>query len=160
MMANLSAILARRGKSSQISMPGTLVGMGRNSPRTSDGASGLRSHMSWWLGPPDRWTLMSALELVLPSLASRRRRSGSARPPRPIAPIFRKLRRATPSQLGNRSPVMVNMVRPPSNLSIVRLVVEQEFLRVDQGPDDVLERRGTVLRLELPDVRRRVLHLV
>src|ERR1043165_7424788 len=162
MRTYLSAILARRGKSSQISMPGTLVGMGRNSPRTSDGASGLRSHMSWWLGPPDRWTLMIALEVVLPSRASARRRSGRAKPPRPIAPILRKLRRAMPSQLGNRSPVMVNMVRPPFTplLSRFPLVVEEEFLRIDQGPDDVLEGRRAVLRFELRDVRRRVLHLV
>ena len=38
-----SATLACRGKSSQISMPGTLVRMGRKSPRNSDGASGFMS---------------------------------------------------------------------------------------------------------------------
>ena len=54
MMANLSIILAMRGNSSQIWIPGTLVWIGLNSPRTSAGASGLRSHMSMCGGPPGR----------------------------------------------------------------------------------------------------------
>ena len=37
---------ATRGISSEISMPGTLVGIGRKSPRISEGASGLRSNKS------------------------------------------------------------------------------------------------------------------
>ena len=39
---------------SQTWMPGTLVSIGRNVPRTASGASGLRSHMSMWAGPPER----------------------------------------------------------------------------------------------------------
>ncbi len=54
MKTNLSAICAMRGKCSQMRMPGTLVSMGLNSPRMSTGASGLRSHMSMWGGPPGR----------------------------------------------------------------------------------------------------------
>src|SRR5438445_631049 len=49
--ANLSHIRACRGKCSQICTPGTLVWMGRNSPRYSTGASGLRSYMSMCDGP-------------------------------------------------------------------------------------------------------------
>jgi hypothetical protein len=52
MMENLSVHLAMFGINSLICVPGTLVGMGRNSPRISEGASGLRSNMSMWLGPP------------------------------------------------------------------------------------------------------------
>ncbi len=37
---------AIRGSISQIWIPGTLVGMGLNSPRISLGASGFRSYMS------------------------------------------------------------------------------------------------------------------
>ena len=54
MMANLSIIFAMRGKCSQMSMPGTFVLIGLNSPRMSTGASGFKSHMSWWGGPPGR----------------------------------------------------------------------------------------------------------
>ena len=46
MMVNLSIILASRGMCSQISMPGTLVAIGRNEPRISAGAFILRSYMS------------------------------------------------------------------------------------------------------------------
>ena len=52
MSAKRSASQARRGRCPQISMPGTLVRIGRNSPRYSDGASGLRSNVSMWLGLP------------------------------------------------------------------------------------------------------------
>ncbi len=61
MTANLSIIFASRGNTSQMSMPGTAVLIGLNSPRTSAGASGLRSHRSWCGGPPPRKTLMTAL---------------------------------------------------------------------------------------------------
>ena len=46
MTANLSMRVASFGKTSQICRPETFVSIGRNSPRTSLGASGLRSHMS------------------------------------------------------------------------------------------------------------------
>ena len=47
MNASLSAIFARRGNSSQISMPGTFVLIGENSPRISEGAS----HQRYLEGP-------------------------------------------------------------------------------------------------------------
>ena len=43
---------ANFGKCSLIWMPGTDVSIGRNSPRMLSGASGLRSNVSRWLGPP------------------------------------------------------------------------------------------------------------
>ena len=49
------------GNTSQISMPGTLVAIGLNSPRISAGASVLISHMSWCGGPPPRKILITAL---------------------------------------------------------------------------------------------------
>src|SRR6516165_11875982 len=48
----LSACRARSGKSSQISIPATLVWMGEKGPRYSLGASGFMSQVSSWLGPP------------------------------------------------------------------------------------------------------------
>ena len=54
MMANLSIIFDNKGICSQILIPGTLVAIGLNDPRISEGASILRSNMSWWEGPPDR----------------------------------------------------------------------------------------------------------
>ena len=52
---------AMRGNCSQISMPGTLVLIGLNSPRISAGASIFRSNMSWCGGPPGRKIMMIAL---------------------------------------------------------------------------------------------------
>ena len=52
-MENLSAHLAMLGINSPIWVPGTLVGIGRNSPRISEGALGFKSYMSMWLGPPN-----------------------------------------------------------------------------------------------------------
>jgi hypothetical protein len=46
MMANFSIIPASRGKCSQISIPGTLVAIGRKLPRISAGASIFKSTMS------------------------------------------------------------------------------------------------------------------
>src|SRR5258708_203784 len=51
MGTSLSAIFASRGRSSQNWMPSTFVGMGRNLPRTSAGASILRANVSWCAGP-------------------------------------------------------------------------------------------------------------
>src|SRR5215510_2770831 len=101
MMANLSIILAMRGKSSQIWMPGTLVEIGLNSPRTSIGAFGLRSKLSIWEGPPGMKMLMTDLwELPVPALASKERRLESDNPPAAIPPILRKDRRDTGAQSG------------------------------------------------------------
>src|SRR4051812_10667980 len=52
MSETLSSSPAWSGKSSHTSRPGTLVAIGRNGPRYSVGASGLRSYVSSWLGPP------------------------------------------------------------------------------------------------------------
>jgi hypothetical protein len=51
---SLSAICVCIGISSEISMPETFVLIGRNSPRYSVGAAGLRSYVSMWVGPPGK----------------------------------------------------------------------------------------------------------
>ena len=55
---NLSACFAIFGKISLIWMPGTLVLIGWNGPRISAGAFGFMSHVSSWLGPPTRNSMM------------------------------------------------------------------------------------------------------
>ena len=56
-----SAQLASRGRCSEISSPGTTVGIGANSPRYSAGACGLRSKVSMWLIPPHSQSTISDL---------------------------------------------------------------------------------------------------
>ena len=66
----MSAILACIGISSQISMPGTLVLIGLNSPRYSRGASGFMSYMSRCDGPPLKKIMM--IDLCRPPAGHRR----------------------------------------------------------------------------------------
>ena len=54
MTQNLSETWASRGRCSLISRPGVRQAIGRNGPRIFSGASGLRSKVSSWLGPPNR----------------------------------------------------------------------------------------------------------
>ena len=58
-MLILSITAAWRGSWSEIRMPGTFVGMVPNGPRTWLVASGLGSHMSIWLGPPESQNKMT-----------------------------------------------------------------------------------------------------
>src|SRR5438105_2786495 len=62
-MASLSAWRARRGSSSEIWMPETLVAIGLNSPRTVSGAWGFMSQRSMWLGAPQLKMRMTAFAL-------------------------------------------------------------------------------------------------
>src|SRR4029434_6919801 len=104
-MENLSASFACSGNISQMSMPETLVLMGRNSPRISEGASGFISYMSIWLrhttqanththasglGPPQRQIMITDLSRFVGEAepaALRRRKSERVRPPRASAPV-------------------------------------------------------------------------
>ena len=56
---SLSAIAACIGRCSQNRTPGRRVAIVPNGPRTSAGASGLGSHMSRWLGPPESQKTMT-----------------------------------------------------------------------------------------------------
>src|ERR1044072_2266803 len=114
-MENLSASFAWSGSISEISMPETFVLMGLNSPRISEGASGFMSYMSMWLGPPPRQIMMTDLSRfpggTAPSALSRRN-GGSVNPPSASAPVFKKLRRESPSQNRPDLPLKkVNMQR-------------------------------------------------
>src|SRR5208283_1328487 len=66
MSVYLSACWARSGITSLNWMPSTLVLMGLNSPRMLEGASGLGSQMSMWLGPPWRNSRMTDLAWPYP----------------------------------------------------------------------------------------------
>src|SRR5436305_707232 len=89
-------------------MPSTLVLMGLNSPRMLEGASGLGSQMSMWLGPPCRKSMMTDLAapkalLVDYALAGapndfQERYSGRFSPSNPAPPTLSNSRRDQPSQ--------------------------------------------------------------
>ena len=98
-----SMTFASPGMCSQIETPGAAVAIGRNSPRISSGASGLRSHMSIVAGPPESqiWITpvagFSARASGAPR-ASARSASGRASPSSPATPTRRTSRRWNPSQ--------------------------------------------------------------
>ena len=92
--ANLSAMAAWCGSSSQSSMPGTLVLIGWNSPRHSRGASGFMSYMSSWLGPPPREIMITLFEPTRSATwpaASSRNKSASANDPAESATDAKKI---------------------------------------------------------------------
>src|SRR5438876_7888920 len=103
-------------------IPGTFERSVLNSPRTFDGASGLRSQMSMWLGPPCRKIRMTDFALPQPVLplaeseadsepsACNRRMSPSARPNTPAPPIRMNSRRLQPSQVQPGFPGMDSIV--------------------------------------------------
>ena len=132
--AALSIRPASCGKTSQISMPGTLVAIGLNSPRISAGASVLISHMSWCGGPPPRKMLITALcEDRVPARASARNKSArdnDIRLPIERPPMRMKSRRRIPSQNDEVSlePKIVSIQsssRKVSSFNTFRLVVMQ-----------------------------------
>src|SRR5207253_11493216 len=67
-IAYLSAHLARNGMCWEISMPGTLVFIGRDSPRYSAGEFGFRSQMSWCAGAPVMNTRITDLAFGPPTV--------------------------------------------------------------------------------------------
>ena len=105
MIDSLSMIRACSGRCSQTRMPGTRVAIDRYGPRISAGASGLGSHMSIWLGPPESQNRMTALRSAagVSARADRRSRSASPKPARPATPVCKNQRREptrTRSRLG------------------------------------------------------------
>ena len=66
-------------------------------PRISPGASGLGSHVSMWLGPPEsQKRITEVLRTVPPAVVARARlckRAGSDSPARPVRPVCRNHRR-------------------------------------------------------------------
>src|SRR5437879_5625488 len=97
-------------------VPVTLVRIGLNGPRTSAGASGFRSHISSWLGPPSRKIKMHACAgagVGVDAFACISSSHGKLRPPSmPDAPMRRKLRREMPSQVLLEEPKGIRMIDP------------------------------------------------
>src|SRR5690606_37916448 len=97
-------------------MPGTFVVTGLNSPRTSAGASGLRSQVSKWLGPPHmnrkmhRFTLPKPPRLAGDAPAPKLRLAIRCPPNQPAAgtaTALSKLRRVTAASRNPEQPVVV-----------------------------------------------------
>ena len=61
---SLCAMEACRGRCSENLTPGMVVWMVEKGPRTSAGASGLGSHISIWLGPPESQNSTTAFFLL------------------------------------------------------------------------------------------------
>ena len=106
---------ASLGISSQIFNSGVREAIGRNGPRIVLGASGLRSNVSSWLGPPNKNRKMTFL-------ARAGRPAGSLRPPAPWAelnpskpapPACNTWRRVHPLQTRCGRPEMLSMARFP-----------------------------------------------
>jgi hypothetical protein len=101
-------IIAIRGKSSQMSTPGTAVDMDLNGPPV--GLPGLGSHVSNWLEPPANHTKSTRL-FCFRSSSAQARLYGAASPPS-IAPAEanpapckkpRRLQLACPADVGQAS---------------------------------------------------------
>src|SRR6476469_2808042 len=77
-------------------MPGTVVATGRYGPRISAGASGLRSQVSRWLGPPHNRMKMHDFSAVGPLFGRSIRAASVPGTPRPrvlIPPSWSSCRR-------------------------------------------------------------------
>src|SRR2546422_4301850 len=116
----LLADLARKGIVSLNRTPSTLLLMALNSPRMLEGASGLGSQMSRWLGPP--WRKQRITDLALPKGLPRAtpfrlapwtfqdRKWGRLKPNSVAPPTRKNSRRVGPSQHLTFPPGMLNMV--------------------------------------------------
>src|SRR6185369_11307251 len=116
----LSIWSASMGMVSLTWMPDTLVLIGLNSPRMLEGASGLGSQMSMWLGPPCRNSMITdfaapkalALDSTLAGAAAsafQERKSGRLSPNSPAPPTRINSRRDQPSQVRTGRPGIVSM---------------------------------------------------
>src|SRR5579871_4450091 len=110
MIDSLSAIEACSGRCSQNDTPGSFVGIVENGPRISVGASGLGSHMSIWLGPPDSQNRITALRFPRTSVtddsawAIPGRQFAAAKAPHPASPACRNQRREPTDRVGPVAP--------------------------------------------------------
>src|SRR2546422_1005 len=119
MSVTLSIWSASMGMVSLTWMPDTLVLIGLNSPRMLEGASGLGSQMSMWLGPPCRNSMITDLAapkdfafdstLAAAAEAFQDRKSGRFNPNRPAPPTRNSSRRDQPSQVRTGRPGIVSM---------------------------------------------------
>src|ERR1035437_4536036 len=149
----LSTCWASSGMVSLSWIPSTLVLKGLNSPRMFEGASGLGSQMSMWLGSPCRNSRMTDFALPYPfgpsngepgaALASSEKNWGKLSPNRVAPPTRRNSRREYPSHILEilrgidsithlRSRVLGDACTKP------RLLIEQEGVAVQQRPFQIL----------------------
>jgi hypothetical protein len=93
---SLSMMRACRGRCSQTLIPGTRVAMDWNGPRTSLGASGLGSHESRWLRPPESQNRITELllgrELELAGVAPMQSKLNEDNPAIPAKPVCKNQR--------------------------------------------------------------------
>src|SRR5712675_1260444 len=118
MSVTLSIWSASIGMTSLTSMPGTLVLIGLKSPRTLEGALGLGSQISMWLGPPCRNSMSTDLaaphalgfdSVFAAAAAFHERNSGRFKPSKPAPPMRINSRRDQPSQVRMGRPGIVSM---------------------------------------------------
>src|SRR5687767_11031869 len=119
MMASLSPRDASCGSHSEMAIPGAEVAIGRNSPRYSNGASGLRSNVSMWLGPPHSHSTMIdfPLELFAPAVAaSKRNSSGNDKLANPASPSCNRARRFKVPMQRSARVSLANIDSPPETI--------------------------------------------
>src|SRR5579872_1434663 len=113
-MASLSVLWANLGMISETWIPGTFVSIGWNGPRIASLASGLGSHRSRWLGPPQ--LKMRITERALPlrpgALAAARNHPAQKAPQAPPAAARNDLREAAsePGFRGGRNFGIIGLV--------------------------------------------------
>src|SRR5215471_19120706 len=124
---------AMRGSFSLTWTPGSDVAMGLYLPRTSAGADGFMSKVSWWLGPP-HWC-RKMMDLTRAFGASARRAWARPRPVRPRVPTRRRVRRET--VMGgwtSISPVLV--LQPGEAFEVTDVAGDQSSIAVEDDGGD------------------------
>ena len=154
---NLSEIAASRGRCSPISRPGVREAMGRNGPRIFSGASGFRSKVSSWLGPPNRKRKITDLARATGAAgvarASAASSPGRLMPNRPAPAASSSVRRVMPSHVLRRGPSMRNMRGPsvggsvrPSCVARAWIVAADSRITGDRSPGRSTPVRGPIPR--------------
>ena len=98
---------------SQIRTSGTLVAMGLNSPRTSAGAAGFRSHVSCWAGPPHMKSRMHAFARGRDAGSNALRACNSCGRPNPRRP-------SEPARRNSRRPIGAALKKPGQAVCCMR----------------------------------------
>ncbi len=92
-----------------------MVEIARYGPRISDGASGLGSHMSMWLGPPESQNRMTAFlspPFGVAAVADSFNVSARLSPARPVKPVCKNQRR-DPTRIKSPAGGSIGLARMP-----------------------------------------------
>ena len=138
-------------------MPATLVLIALNSPRMFEGASGLGSQISMWLGPPCRKSRMTDFALPKPLARAKARcqerpspgarrtgaASAQASPPRPRAGTRAATTRHTVLPILPGIDIIIHLRSAVLRAAFAksRLLIEQKRIAVEQRPLQVLRPR-------------------